>query len=225
MIKKSPVVTIDGPSGVGKSTLSQKISKKLKWNILESGYMYRVIAFYIIKKKLSIKEKEIIPILNKINFNFKYEEKKFIVILNGKDISNDISSQKVSMVASKIAIFPYIRYWLLFYQRKFRKFPGLIANGRDMGTVVFPDAILKIFLKTKFIERVNRRILDFKRRGFNVNRDIILKEMKKRDLKDKNRIICPLRPDKNAIIIDSTHMTFKETLNYIIKFIKKKIVI
>lgn len=225
MIKKSPVVTIDGPSGVGKSTLSQKISKKLKWNILESGYMYRVIAFYIIKKKLSIKEKEIIPILNKINFNFEYKKEKFIVILNGKDISNNINSQKVSMVASKIAIFPYIRYWLLFYQRKFRKFPGLIANGRDMGTVVFPDAILKIFLKTKFMERVNRRILDFKRIGLNVNKDIILKEMKKRDLKDENRTICPLRPDKNAIIIDSTNMTFKETLNYIIKCIKKKIVI
>ncbi|CAL4321250.1 Cytidylate kinase [Buchnera aphidicola (Periphyllus testudinaceus)] len=223
MKKKIPVITIDGPSGVGKSTLSYAISNKLKWNFLESGYLYRTIAYYITKFNIPLKEKKIIPILKNIKFNFKYINNKIKVIFENKDISKKLCSEKNSIISSKIAIFPYIRKWLLYKQRKFRKFPGLVTNGRDMGTKVFSDALIKIFLITKIKERAKRRCLELKSNGFNINFNFLLKKMKERDNRDKNRIICPLKPDKNAIIIDSTNMNFKNTLQIMLKYIYKKL--
>ncbi|NIH41232.1 MAG: (d)CMP kinase [Buchnera aphidicola (Periphyllus aceris)] len=223
MKKKPPVITIDGPSGVGKSTISYAISKKLNWNILESGYLYRIIAHYILKNKIPIYEKNIVPILKNIKFNFEYSDKIIKVYYKEKDISQEVCSEEISMLSSKISIFPYIRYWLLSKQKEFRKFPGLIANGRDMGTIVFSDAILKIFLTTSIYERSKRRYLELKSKGFKINFNTLIKKIKKRDKRDKNRIICPLKPDKNAIIIDSTNMSFTQTLQYILKNIKKKI--
>ncbi|WP_343183356.1 (d)CMP kinase [Buchnera aphidicola] len=223
MNKIIPVITIDGPSGVGKSTLSYAISKKLKWNFLESGYLYRIIAFYIIKYNISINKKNIIPILKNIVFNFKYYNNKIKIMFKKKNISNILCSEKISIISSKIAIFPYIRKWLLNEQRKFRIFPGLVTNGRDMGTVVFPDAILKIFLTTNIKERANRRFLEMKSKGLDINLKKLIITMKERDNRDKNRSVCPLKPDKNAIIIDSTNMNFKDTLKFTLKYIYKKL--
>jgi len=222
-IKKFPVITVDGPSGVGKSTLSYFISKKLNWNFLESGYMYRVIAYYIKKNRLFLKHKEISRILPHIIFDFKDINNHIKIFFKNKDISHKINSQKISIIASKIAIFPYIRNWLLYEQRKFRKFPGLVTNGRDMGTKVFPDAIIKIFLKTNIFERAKRRYLEFKKNGFLIQKEEVIKNIQERDYRDKNRIISPLFPAKDAIIIDSTKMNFKETLKKSMKIIYKKL--
>ncbi|CAL4321370.1 Cytidylate kinase [Buchnera aphidicola (Sipha maydis)] len=223
MIKKYPVITIDGASGVGKSTLSYSISKKLNWNFLESGYMYRIMAYYIIKYDLSLKKKNIISLFPYINFDFKYMNNGIKVFFKNKDISNEIHSEKISMMASKIAIFPYVRNWLLNKQRKFRRFPGLVTNGRDMGTMVFPDAIVKIFLKKSLLERAKKRKLDLRLRGFKMKIEKIIKDIKQRDYRDKNRILCPLFPAKDAIIIDSTSMSLEKTLKKSMNIIYKKL--
>ncbi|CAL4321293.1 (d)CMP kinase [Buchnera aphidicola] len=223
MINKYPVITIDGASGVGKSTLSYAISRKLNWNFLESGYMYRIIAYYIVKYNLSLKEKKITSLLPDIIFNFKNTHRCIKVFFQNKDISNEIHSEKISIIASKIAVFPYIRHWLLYKQRKFRKFPGLVTNGRDMGTKVFPDAVVKIFLKKNLLERAKRRKLDLKSRGFCISKKTIINNIKDRDNRDKNRILCPLFPAKDAIIIDSTSMSFQKTLEKSMDIVYKKL--
>jgi cytidylate kinase len=222
MTKIIPVITIDGPSGVGKSTLTYAISKKLKWNILESGYMYRIIAFYIIKYNLSL-NKQIIYKLNSLKFDFKVINDKLKIFFNNIDISNKIHSQDISIMASKIAVLSYIREWLLYKQRSYKKYPGLITNGRDMGTIVFPEAVLKIFLKTTFQERLKRRFIDLTNRGFKIDLNILYKEMKKRDYRDKNRILCPLKPAKDAIIINSTKMNIKKTIETSMTYIYQKL--
>ncbi|MCW5197710.1 (d)CMP kinase [Buchnera aphidicola] len=222
MKKIIPVITIDGPSGVGKSTLTYAISKKLKWHILESGYMYRITAFFILKYNLSLNKKIIFKLEN-LKFNFKIIRNELKIFFHDIDISNKIHSQKISMMASKIAKLPYIREWLLHTQRSYKKFPGLVTNGRDMGTIVFPDAILKIFLKTKFKIRLKRRFIDLQNRGFKIDLKTLNKELKKRDYQDENRIICPLKPAKDAIIINSTNMNFKETVQVSMKYIYKKL--
>ncbi|CAL4321643.1 Cytidylate kinase [Buchnera aphidicola (Chaitophorus populicola)] len=222
MTKIIPVITIDGPSGVGKSTLTYAISKKLKWNILESGYMYRIIAFYIIKYNLSL-NKQIISKLNSLKFDFKVINDKLKIFFNNIDISNKIHSQNISIMASKIAVLSYIREWLLYKQRSYKKYPGLITNGRDMGTIVFPEAVLKIFLKTTFQERLKRRFIDLTNRGFKIDLNILYKEMKKRDYRDKNRILCPLKPAKDAIIINSTKMNIKKTIETSMMYIYQKL--
>ncbi|CAL4321457.1 Cytidylate kinase [Buchnera aphidicola (Chaitophorus sp. 3695)] len=222
MKKNIPVVTVDGPSGVGKSTLTYAISRKLKWNFLESGYMYRITAFFIIKHNLSL-NKKIISKLKYLEFNFKIINKKLKIFFYDIDISNKIHSQEISMMASKIARLPYIREWLLYKQRSYKKHPGLITNGRDMGTIVFPEAMLKIFLKTKFKERLKRRFIDLQNRGFKINLNILHKELKKRDYQDKNRIICPLKPAKDAIIINSTNMNIEQTIKISMQYIYQKL--
>lgn len=211
-----PVITIDGPSGSGKSTLCNVIANKLNWCILESGVIYRLLAVLILKKNIPIIEKNIISILN--NFNFASFKKK-------NKTSKIIHLQIVGEIASKLATFSKIREILLYKQRYFRKLPGLIAEGRDMGTIVFPDAIIKFFLTANLETRVDRRIQQLKKTGLTVSYKELFQQIQIRDERDQNRLISPLYPSKNAIILDSTNMTLSEVIEYSMKEINKKIII
>ncbi|WP_193201185.1 (d)CMP kinase [Buchnera aphidicola] len=211
-----PVITIDGPSGSGKSTLCNIIADKLNWCILESGVIYRLLAILILKKNIPIIEKNIISFIKNLNCSsFKKKNKN----------SKIIHLQIVGEIASKLATFSKIRNILLEKQRYFRKLPGLIAEGRDMGTIVFPDAVVKFFLNANLETRVYRRIQQFKKIGLSINYKELLQQLKIRDERDQNRLISPLYPSKDAIILDSTNMTLSEVIEYSMKEIKKKIII
>ncbi|QCI19873.1 MAG: (d)CMP kinase [Buchnera aphidicola (Brevicoryne brassicae)] len=209
-----PVITIDGPSGVGKSTISKIIAKKLKWSVLESGKIYRFLAFLILNKKISIFEKNIIPFIKDLD-----------ILLNKNLQYNDklINFEKISEISSQLASFPIVRKILLKKQRSFRSFPGLIAEGRDMGTVVFPDAKLKFFLDANLEVRVYRRILELKKNRCYIDFKKLFIKMKNRDERDQNRLISPLCIPKNAIILNSTYLSLSEVITNFMKYITKSI--
>ncbi|CAL4322361.1 Cytidylate kinase [Buchnera aphidicola (Eriosoma grossulariae)] len=215
-----PVITVDGPSAAGKSTLCTKIAKILNWNILESGIIYRILAWIVINNHIPLVENNIIFCANKLKINLLQKYNKTLIFLDGKNISHEIISNNVSNVAAQLAIFPNLRKTLLKTQRCFRRLPGLIANGRDMGTIVFPDACIKFFLYANLKIRVSRRMRELQESGFNVNFNQLLLEMKNRDNIDCKRESSPLIPAKNAIMLNSTKIGIKETLNISLKYIK-----
>lgn len=222
MLTSYPVITIDGPSCSGKGTLCFHLAKKLKWKLLDSGIFYRTIAFKILKEKIDIKfNKKIILLANNLNIKFKTKKNTTLVFLEGKNITEEIRTEHIGKIASLIGTIPKIRDILLIKQRKFRKKPGLIADGRDMGTVVFPDAVIKFFLFASLKERANRRLKQLQNKGFNVRLKNILIDIKKRDDIDKNRLISPLTPAKNALILDSTKLSINEVFKISMEYIKK----
>ncbi|QIQ41334.1 MAG: (d)CMP kinase [Buchnera aphidicola (Aphis urticata)] len=212
MNNKIPVITIDGPSGAGKSTLCNIIANKLNWHVLESGMIYRLLAILILHKNVPIIEKNIIFFLKDLDFS----------LFKKRNVSHILQLQIVGETASKLATFAEIRQMLLYKQRCFRKLPGLIAEGRDMGTIVFPDAIIKFFLKANLETRVCRRINQFKTIGLSTNYKKLFEQLKIRDERDQNRLISPLYPSKDAIILDSTNMTLSEVIAYSMTEIKKQ---
>ncbi|CAL4321206.1 Cytidylate kinase [Buchnera aphidicola (Panaphis juglandis)] len=220
-MKLPPVITIDGPSGSGKSVLSKELSKYLNWYHLESGMIYRIFACLFLQKKSLILKKNLIIAFKNLENHFIYKKGAIKKLINKNFKYNYIISNNITYTASKLATIKYVRKNLLNKQRLFRQSPGLITNGRDMGTIVFPDAILKFFLKAELKCRVQRRLYELKKRGFQINFQDIFLQMKHRDDRDTNRSYAPLQPSKNAIIIDSSKMTFKEVLHIAIKHIKK----
>ncbi|VAY02333.1 Cytidylate kinase [Arsenophonus endosymbiont of Aleurodicus dispersus] len=223
MIFLPPVITVDGPSGAGKGTLCQALSNKLGWQLLDSGSIYRVLALATLHHHVDIKSEEVLALLAaNLCVCFKPREKKLIVMLDGKDVSNEICSEVIGNTASITATFPRVREALLLRQRAFRTKPGLIANGRDMGTVVFPDAPVKIFLDATPEERSRRRMQQLQEKGFNVKLSNILTDIKDRDYRDRNRIIAPLIPAKDALILDSTNLSIEVVINQTLAYIKNK---
>ncbi|MFT8229561.1 MAG: (d)CMP kinase [Enterobacterales bacterium] len=223
MCKSFPVITIDGPSSAGKGTLCVKLAQYLNWNLIDSGIIYRLIALIAINHKISFNdEKSLIKIAMKLNIKFKIVSGNLVIILKNKQVNEKfLRNEKVGMTASNISKSIMLRMFLLNYQRSFRKYPGLLADGRDMGTVVFPDANLKIFLHASIQERANRRMKQLRKYGFNCNLKNLLLKMKIRDLKDKNRKISPLIPAPDALIFDSSYLTIDEMTNKILKYIKQ----
>lgn len=221
----APVITIDGPSSSGKSTLCKALAKVLKWHLLDSGTIYRVLAFSTIYNKINIKsEKEISDIASNLSVKFIDNHNKTKVFFENQDITEKISDQEISIIASKIAILPLVRKSLLYNQRSFRKLPGLIANGRDMGTVVFVDAIAKIFLDANIKERAKRRMEQLKKKGNNkINFKNILFELNNRDERDKNREISPMIPAQDALILDTTSISMKQIISKTLDFTLKKL--
>ncbi|CUR53429.1 Cytidylate kinase [Serratia symbiotica] len=221
----TPIITIDGPSNSGKSILSKKLGKLLNWNLLDSGSIYRTLAFIMLNNQIDLYSiNEIIKIATNLKISFINEDNKLKIFFKNQDITNKIYTEEISNISSKIATLPTVREILLFKQRKFYKKPGLIANGRDMGTIVFPNAPIKIFLNASIEERAKRRKVHLQKKGYNVNIKYILTEIKKRDNLDYNRIISPLIPASNAFFLNSTNLTInmmtKKALLYIQKILK-----
>nr|WP_113867045.1 (d)CMP kinase [Brenneria salicis]NMN91380.1 cytidylate kinase [Brenneria salicis ATCC 15712 = DSM 30166]RBP61780.1 cytidylate kinase [Brenneria salicis ATCC 15712 = DSM 30166]RLM30474.1 cytidylate kinase [Brenneria salicis ATCC 15712 = DSM 30166] len=213
MAVTAPVITVDGPSGAGKGTLCKALAEALQWNLLDSGAIYRVLASAALHHHVDIQSEEaLVPLASHLDVRFMAENGQLKVILEGEDVSNEIRTETVGNTASQAAALPRVREALLRRQRAFREAPGLIADGRDMGTVVFPDAPVKIFLDASAQERAQRRMLQLQEKGFSVNFERLLSEIRERDDRDRNRAVAPLVPAANALVLDSTEMTIDEVI-------------
>ena len=196
----TPIITIDGPSSSGKGTISKLLAEKLGWHFLDSGAVYRALALITINNKISLSN--IPALINVIN------------LINSLD-APAIRSEECGITASKIAVIPEVRAALIPFLRGFSRPPGLVADGRDMGTVVFPNAKLKIFLTASVEERAKRRLLQLQGSGINANLDAILQGLIERDNRDESRDAAPSKPDSAAIIIDTTDLSVDEVLHNI----------
>lgn len=222
MMATSPVITVDGPSGAGKGALCKALSRFLGWHLLDSGAIYRVLALAALRYNLDITSKQAMTSLAAhLDVCFMIKNGKFIVILEGTDVSDAIRSETIGNTASKAAALPYVREALLLRQRAFRDNPGLIADGRDMGTVVFPDAEVKIFLYASPESRAHRRMVQLQERGFNVNFTRLLIEIKKRDSRDSKRIISPMAPASDAFMLDSSNLPLRDVIQQVLGYIRK----
>ncbi|ACY85011.1 (d)CMP kinase [Edwardsiella piscicida] len=208
-----PVITVDGPSGAGKGTLCKALAQALGWHLLDSGAIYRVLALAALHHQVNIDSEEaLVPLAAHLDVRFDAAEGDLRVILEGEDVSTAIRTETVGNTASRAAAFPRVREALLRRQRAFREAPGLIADGRDMGTVVFPDAPVKIFLDASAQERARRRMLQLQEKGFDVNFESLLAEIKERDFRDRNRAVAPLVPAAGALLLDSTTLSIEQVI-------------
>ncbi|MCS3602411.1 cytidylate kinase [Buttiauxella sp. BIGb0471] len=222
MTASAPVITIDGPSGAGKGTLCKAMAEALQWHLLDSGAIYRVLALAALHHQVDVtSEDALVPLAAHLDVRFVANNGNLEVILEGEDVSAEIRTQEVANAASQVAAFPRVREALLRRQRAFREAPGLIADGRDMGTVVFPDAPVKIFLDASSEERAHRRMLQLQEKGFSVNFERLLAEIKERDDRDRNRAVAPLMPAADALVLDSTSMSIEDVIKQALSYAQK----
>ena len=218
-----PVLTLDGPSGVGKGTVASIIAQKLDWHLLDSGAIYR--AFAIVASNNDIKIDDIdglLKLANNFDISFKLNSnhEPLNVYLNNVQVSSELRTEKTAALASQFAKIESLRKTLLVKQRQFKKLPGLVADGRDMGTVVFPDAPFKVFLTAGVEERVKRRLKQLQETGIAGNISHTLAEVQKRDERDANRQHSPLRPAKDALVIDTTNLSINEVITKVMALVK-----
>ncbi|KTD15611.1 cytidylate kinase [Legionella gratiana] len=220
-----PVITLDGPSGTGKGTLCQLLAKHLKWNMLDSGAIYRVLAYAARKNNTAPDDtKQLVVLARSLNLRFDLsDEYGSRAILNNVDVSQEIRSEQCGQDASQIAAIPEVREALLERQRNFAQPPGLVTDGRDMGTVVFPKAILKIFLYANPEERANRRYLQLKEKGINVSLAQVVEELAKRDVRDTARTHAPLKPAADAVQIDTTRLSIVQVFDNVLNLINERL--
>ncbi|MBW7469527.1 (d)CMP kinase [Marinobacter sp. M216] len=210
------VITVDGPGGSGKGTITQMLATKLGFHLLDSGALYRLTALAAVRQGVSLDdEASLVGVAASLDVAFQPtpagEPAK--VILAGEDVTSEIRTETCGDNASRVAVMQPVRDALLQRQRDFRKPPGLVADGRDMGTVVFPDAPVKIFLTASAEERARRRFSQLKDAGVDVNIDTLLEEIRVRDERDMNRSAAPLKPADDAQVIDSTGLSIEEVLD------------
>mgnify|MGYP000220217418 CR=1 FL=1 len=214
------IVTIDGPAGSGKSTIAKIIAKKYKFTYLDTGAMYRMIALYALENNIDLENK--IAIKNMLdNTKLDIVENRFF--LNGKDVSEEIRTPKVSAVVSPVAAIKEVRVKLVDLQREISKGKKTILDGRDIGTVVFPNADVKIYLVASPEERANRRLKEYKEKGVEADYESVLASIKERDFIDSTREESPLMKAEDAHEIDSSIMSIEEVVEEISKYIDKKI--
>ena len=202
-----PVLTIDGPSGSGKGTISRLVAYRLGWHYLDSGAIYRAVGLAAAWEQIDLSDEDAVAACAAradIRFDTGDGTGEPRVIVNGKDATHQLRMETAGAAASAIAAMPKVRAALLQLQRDFRRAPGLVADGRDMGTVVFADARIKVFLTASAEERAQRRYKQLKDTGVSVTLSGLLSEIQARDARDANREVAPLRPAENAICIDTT---------------------
>lgn len=220
-----PVITIDGPGGAGKGTLCKAMAQALHWHLLDSGAIYRVLALAALHHHIDIRSEEALaPLAAHLDVRFVAVDDNLEVILEGEDVSDEIRAQAVADAASRAAAFPRVREALLRRQRAFREAPGLIADGRDMGTVVFPDAPVKIFLDADADERARRRMLQLQEKGFSATFECILSGIKARDDRDRHRPVAPLVAADDALILDSTRLSIEQVIEKALQYARQKLV-
>lgn len=226
MNNEIPVIAVDGPSGVGKGTLCQLLAKQFKWHLLDSGAIYRVLAYSAIQKHIALDDDaKLTALALDLPLTFDTQGAGVRVVLDGADISSDIRTEQIGAGASKVAAISQVRQALLKRQRDFRQAPGLIADGRDMGSVVFIDAPVKIFLDASAQVRAERRFKQLQEKRICDTFAEILQEITARDERDRNRTVAPLKPAVDALIIDTTSLTIQDVFDQSIKYIKTKLAI
>lgn len=212
-----PVITIDGPTASGKGTVAHRVAKALGWAVLDSGALYRLTALAALNRGLSPEDEPAVArVAETLDVRFEGPH----VYLEGVDVGHDIRREEVGNFASRVAAFPGVRQALLERQRAFRLAPGLVADGRDMGTVVFPDAPLKVFLVADVVARAQRRCKQLIEKGISANLDDLLRDMRERDARDMGRTTAPLAPAADAHVLDSSDLTIAETVQAILDFWK-----
>ena len=216
------IITIDGPSGVGKGTLAISLAKKLKWHYLNSGSLYRILAYLSDQQKIEHSNtKNLVKLTKNLNVDFKIINKELVVILNNKNISDYIQTEECAKRASIIASNNAIRKSLIETQRLFYKKPGLVAEGRDMGSVIFKQAKYKYFLQASAKIRAERRHKQLKQKGINVSLSRLIDELNRRDNRDLSRKSSPLIIPTGAVVINTDDLSINEVIYQVTAYIKK----
>jgi len=225
MQESIPVITIDGPSGAGKGTVARIVADQLGWHLLDSGAIYRVLAVATQHHHVGLDDDEpLIPMAAHLDVQFEISSKgESKVILEGEDVTHTIRTEEIGELASKVAAFPRVREALLRRQRAFSVKPGLVADGRDMGTVVFAQAPVKVFLTASAEERAQRRFNQLKEKGIDVKITRLLDDIRQRDERDQSRKVAPLIAAEGALNIDSTELSIAEVVNEILLFANGKL--
>ena len=225
MSKKVPIITLDGPSGTGKGTICHMLANHLHWNMLDSGAIYRVLAYAARKNNIKTNQiNQLTDLASVLNLCFEStDNNEPKVILDNENISHLIRSEQCGQDASEIAVLPEVRSALLARQRAFAQLPGLVTDGRDMGTVVFPEAILKIYLYANEEERANRRFLQLKEKEINVSLAQVVEELSKRDTRDSARVHAPLKPAEDSIKIDTSGLSVVQVFHIVLKLLDERL--
>lgn len=223
-MKQAPVITIDGPSGSGKGTLCHLLARELGWHVLDSGAIYRLLALAAEKQQISADNTAaLIELAKNYEIHFSVDaDLQLHSFLARQEVSDMIRTPEIGRATSKISALSPIRQVLLEKQRQFRRSPGLVTDGRDMGTVVFPDAQLKIFLNASLEQRAQRRYKQLKDKGITVRIEEILAELNERDARDSQRDAAPLKASSDSIIIDSTSMCIDQVLLQTMKHVRER---
>jgi cytidylate kinase len=215
-----PVVTIDGPAGAGKSTISRQLAERLSFIYLDTGALYRAVAYSLTRKGYSGNEEELACFCRHMNIELNNKEGKLHVFVDADDVTGKIRTEEIGMLASKVSAVPAVREVLLSLQRDIAAGGGVIAEGRDMGTVVFPDAEIKFFLDASVKERVGRRYLEVIGRGESISLRKVEYDLLLRDRQDRERAIAPLRVPHDAVMIDSTDKTILQVIDIMMGIIE-----
>jgi len=209
-----PIITIDGPVASGKGTVARAVAEALGFHLLDSGAIYRAHALACLNRGIKSNEiKTLVEIAQALSLKFSGDR----IALDGHDVTTAVRAEAVGMMASTLSAIPEVRAALFDRQRAFAQPPGLVADGRDMGTVVFPDATLKVFLTATAESRAERRHKQLIEKGFSANLADLLRDLQQRDERDANRAVAPLRPAEGAVVIDSTHLDIDQTVAQVLR--------
>ncbi len=218
--KYAPVVAIDGPSGSGKGTIALAVARQLGWHYLDSGALYRVIGYVAVKNGIDLEDETgLIGLADNLDIEFRNGS----VWLDGEEIGDEIRTEEAGKRASMVAPIRSVREKLLVWQRSRARPPGLVADGRDMGSVVFPNAICKIFLTASAEARTQRRFRQLRDKGFDVNIPQLFKEISERDARDANRAVSPLKPAEDAIVLDTTNLNIEVVVSEVMTLVRSTV--